>query len=151
MRRGPNQFTRTFCLCLGLVFATGALANAQTRMVMHTFQNGRALIFVAVIDRSPAPHGVVRIYASGPQGSFTSSQFTVSHQQFEQMWTTLQSSLAKKYAVAKVRLGHSTAINNYVFTVGYKPKGTKTHYVVPKDRASNSLASLARQLEGYAR
>src|SRR5438045_3393692 len=122
-------------------------------MLMHTFQRvrGGGVNFVAVINDSPTPRGVVRLYAPGREDRFSSSNFTVSHQHFEQMWTTLQSSLAEKYAVAKVRLGHSTAINNYVFTVGYKPKGTKTHYVVPKDRASNSLASLARQLEGYAR
>ena len=143
---------RIFCLCLGLVFATSSLAHAQTRMLMQTIQHGRAFTFVAIIDKPPAPpRSVVRVYASGPQGSFTSSQFIFSHQQFEQMWRTLQQSgLSQKYARGKGTSRTLDAINNYVFSVGPMPNGKSTTYVVPKGRASNSLVSLARQLEGYA-
>jgi hypothetical protein len=136
---------RIFLAVLSILAASSTYAQKPTRMLMHTFQNGRALVFVAVIDESPVPRGLVRRADSAGQRTFT-----VSHQQFEQMWRTLQSDAAQKYAGREGVNRTFDAINNYVFSVSYMPNGKKTNYVVPKG-APNALVSLARQLEGYAR
>lgn len=136
---------RIFCLCLGLLFATGALANAQTRMVMYTIQNRGVFIFVAVIDESPAPRGVISRTDSARRG-----RFTVSRQEFEQIWRTLQSDAAQRYAGRAGVNREFDAFNNYVFSAAYMPTGKKTTFVVPKG-GPKSLVSLAQQFEGYAR
>ena len=139
--------SRTIFACLAfVVLGSTTLAQKTTRMLMHTFQDGSTLIHVAVVDMSPTARGVI----TSPNAPARQRVFTVSHQQFEQMWRTLQSSGAEKYAGGEGASRTFDAQNYYVFSVGYMPNGKKTNYVVPKPRASSSLISLARQLEAYA-
>jgi hypothetical protein len=137
--------TRIFIAVLSILAASSAFAQKPTRTLMHTFQDGRTIIFVAVVDQTTAPRGVVR--SSDPARQRT---FTVSHQQFEQMWRTLESGANQKYAEGEGASRTFDAINNLVFSVGYMPNGKKTNYVIPKDRASSPIVALARQLEAYA-
>ena len=113
-------------------------------MLMHTFQDRSAIIFVAIVDQTPAPQGVVR--ASDPSRQRT---FSVSHQQFEQMWRTLKA-VPQKYAGGEGASRTFDAVSNFIFSTGYMPNGKKINYVIPKNSAFSPVVALARQLEAYA-
>jgi hypothetical protein len=129
---------------LGILGANSTDAKKPDRMLMHTFQDGSAIIFVAIIDQTPAPQGVVR--SNDPARRRI---FSVSRQQFEQMWRTLES-LPQKYAGGEGASRTFDAASNFIFSVGYMPNGKKTNYVIPKDSAFSPVVALARQLEAYA-
>ena len=134
-----------FFALLSMVVATTADAKEPTRALMHTFQDGSALIVVAIVDHAPAPQGVVK--SADPARQRT---FSVSRQQFEQMWRTLES-LPQKYAGSGGASRSFDAASNFIFSMGYMPNGKKTNYVIPKSSAFSPLVALARQLEAYAR
>jgi hypothetical protein len=138
--------TRALLAVLTLVFV-GITARAQdsTRMLMYTFQDGTALIHVGFIDTPRAPRGFVLC----PTSPRRQKGFSISHQQFEQVWLALHSSGAEKFAGTANRT--FDAAKNYVFSVAHMPNGSKTNFVVPKTRASGALIALARQFEAYAR
>jgi len=129
---------------LSILVAGSADAKKPTRMLMHTFQDGSAIIFVAIVDETTAPQGVVR--SSDPARQRT---FSVSRQQFEQMWRTLES-VPQKYAGGEGASRTFDAASNFIFSVGYMPNGKKTNYVIPKNSAFSPVVALARQLEAYA-
>ncbi len=134
----------TIFLSVLSILAVGRADAKPTRTLMHTFQDGAAIIFVAIVDKTPAPQGVVR--SSDPARQRT---FSVSRQQFEQMWRTLES-LPQKYAGGEGASRSFDAVSNYIFSVGYMPDGKKTNYVIPKSSAFSPVVALARQLEAYA-
>ena len=138
--------SRTIIAVLALL-VVGITARAQnsTRMLMYTFQDGTNLIQVGLIDTPAAPRGFVLC----PTSPRRQKGVRVSRQQFDQAWRALQSSGAEKFAGAANRTFDAT--KNYVFYVAHMPAGSKTTYVVPKNRASGALVSLARQFEAYAR
>jgi hypothetical protein len=128
---------------LGILAATAADAKNPTRALMHTFQDGPTIIFVAIVDHAPAPQGVVK--SSDPARRRT---FSVSRQQFEQMWRTLES-VPQKYAGSEGASRSFDAASNFIFSVGYMPNGKKTNYIIPKSSAFSPVVALARQLEAY--
>jgi hypothetical protein len=134
-----------FLAVLSILASSSAATKKPTRMLMHTFQDGPAIIFVAIVDQTSAPQGMVR--ASDPRRRRT---FTVSHQQFEQMWRTLES-LPQKYAGGEGASRTFDAESNFIFSTGYMPNGKKINYVIPKNSAFSPVVALARQLEAYAR
>jgi hypothetical protein len=129
------------------LFFAGITARAQnpTRMVMHTFQDGSTLLIVGYIDSPRAPRGFVLC----PTSPKRQKGFRITQAQFEQAWRALHSGGAEKFAGTADR--SFDAVKNYVFSVVNMPGGSKTNFVVPKDRASGALVSAARQFEGYAR
>jgi hypothetical protein len=140
----PMQRLLIFLGVLSILIASRANANEPTRMLMHTFQDGSAIIFVAIVDQTPAPRGVVR--ASVPSRQRT---FTISHQQFEQMWRTLES-VPRKYAGGEGASRTFDAASSFIFSTGYMPNGKKINYVIPKNSALSPVVAMARQLEAYA-
>ena len=136
-----------------LAFGFTVRAQAATRMLMYTFQDGSVLIQVGFIDTPRAPRGFV-LCPSSPKRQ---KMFSVSRQQFEQTWRALHSSGAEKFGGDKSANRTFDAVKNYVFSVTDMPSGTNlpngavTNFVVPKSRASPALVSLARQFEAYAR
>lgn len=81
----------------------------------------------------------------------TAVAFKVSRQQFEQAWRALHSSGAEKFGGGKSANRAFDAVKNYVFSTADMPNGAMTNFVVPKNRVSAALVSLARQFEAYAR
>jgi hypothetical protein len=134
----------TFFLSVLTILAPSRADAKPIRTLMHTFQDGPAIIFVAIVDKTPAAQGVVR--SSDPARQRT---FSVSRQQFEQMWRTLES-LPQKYAGGEGASRSFDAVSNFIFSVGYMPNGKKTNYVIPKSSAFSPVVALARQLEAYA-
>ena len=134
----------TLFLSVLTILAASRADAKPTRTLMHTFQDGSAIIFVAIVDKTPAPQGVVK--SSDPARQRT---FSVSRQQFEQMWRTLES-LPQKYAGGEGASRSFDAVSNFIFSVGYMPNGKKTNYVIPKSSAFSPVVALARQLEAYA-
>lgn len=133
--------TRTIMAVLALlVIDFTARAQAATRILMYTFQDGPALIQVGLIDTPPAPRGFV-ICPSSPKRQ---KMFSVSRQEFEQTWRSLHSSGAGKFAGDKSANRMFDAVKNYVFSVTSMPNGAITNFVVPKNRASGAVVSLAR-------
>jgi hypothetical protein len=114
---------------------------------MYSFQDSGVIINVGLIDSPRVPRGFVAC----PMSPRRQKGFTVSRQQFEQAWRKLQSSGAEKFAVAKSEHGLFDPAKNYLFTITDMPDGSQTDFVVPKNRASGALVSLARQFEAYAR
>ena len=140
--------SRTLVAILALVVAgVSARAEKPTRMLMYTFQDGPVLIHVGMIDTPGAPRGFVAC----PTTPRRQKAFSVSRQQFDQAWRALQSSGAEKFAGPQSANRMFDATKNYVFSVADMPNGAKTNFVVPKNRASAALVSLARQFEVYAR
>jgi hypothetical protein len=129
-----------------LIISVTARADNSTRMIVYTFQDGPALLHVGLVDTSPA-YGVVLSPSSPPPKKV----FKVPLQQFEKIWTMLQSSGAQGFAGGKSANRTFDAVHNYVFPITDKPKRRTTNFVVPKPRASGALISLARQFEAYAR
>jgi len=76
----------TIFLAVLIILAASRAGAKATRTLMHTFQDGSVIVLVAIVDKAPAPRGVVR--SSDPARQRT---FSVSRQQFEQMWRTLES------------------------------------------------------------
>jgi hypothetical protein len=139
----PMKFRFIFLSVLGIMEASAG-AKKPARMLMHTFQDGSAIIFVAIVDDTPAARGVVR--ASDPSRQRT---FTVSRQHFDEMWRTLES-VPQKYAGGEGASRTFDAASNLIFSTGYMPDGKKIIYVIPKNSAFQPLVALARQLEAYA-
>ena len=127
-----------------LVVTITARAQNSTRMLMYTFQDGSTSIHVGLIDTPPAPRGFVLC----PTAPKRQKGFRVSRKEFEQSWHALQSGGVEKFAGPANRAFDAT--RNYVFSIAHMPNGAKKNYVIPKDRASRGLVSLARQFEAYA-
>ncbi|HYJ06691.1 MAG TPA: hypothetical protein VEX43_16265 [Chthoniobacterales bacterium] len=138
--------TRTIMAVLALlVIGFTARAQAATRMLMYTFQDGPALRCVGIVDTSPA-----RGFVISPTSSIPQKAFRITRQQFEQTWRSLHSSGAEKFAGGKSANRTFDAVKNYVFSVTNMPNGAITNFVVPKNRASPEVVSLARQFEAFA-
>jgi hypothetical protein len=129
-----------------LVSGITAQAENSERMIIYAFQDGPTLLYVGLVDSSPARGFVLRQTSSQPEKAF---RFT--RQQFEQIWRRLNSSGAEKFAGGKSANRTFDPIKNYVFSVTDMPGGAITHFVVPKTRASGAIVSLARQFEAAAR
>jgi hypothetical protein len=129
---------------LSILAASSAYAKKPTRVLMHTFQDGSAIIIVAIVDQPTAPQGIVR--SSDPARQ---RKFIVARQQFEQMWRTLES-VPQKYAGREGSSRTFDAVSNFVFSAGYMPNGKKINYVIPKNSAFSPVVALARQVEAYA-
>ena len=135
-----------------LVIGLPARAQAGTRMLMYTFQEGSVLIQVGFIDTPRAPRGFVL----SPSSPKRQKMFSVSRQQFETTWRALHSSGAEKFGGNKSANRTFDAVKNYVFSVtdmpagANLPNGAVTNFVVPKNRASPQVVSLARQFEAFS-
>ena len=138
--------SRTLLAVLALlVIGTTASAQNFTRTLMYTFQDGNTLLSVGFIDTRPSARGFV-LCPSAPRRQ---KGFQLSTQQFEQAWRAFESSGARKFGGPATR--EFDAVRNYVFSVVDVRHGGQTNCVVPKNRASAALVSLARQFEAYAR
>lgn len=138
--------TRTILAVLALLLI-GNTPRAQnfSRTLMYTFQDGSTLLNVGLIDTRPTARGFV-LCPSAPKRQ---KGFKLSTQQFEQAWRAFESSGARKFGGPATR--EFDAVRNYVFSVVEVRHGGQTNFVVPKNRASPALVSLARQFEAYAR
>ena len=141
MRRTSGLFAiAMFAFC-----AVTACA-ASARILMHTYGSGSQAVVITLVDILPS--GPVRILSSSPSAHV---RRTVSHAQFEQMWTTLLANGAAKLqptGPAKILDG----VNNYVFSLAEVRSDTGMRLVVPKTlivpnrNASKSVIAVARQI-----
>jgi len=120
-------------------------AQTEYRLIMHTFQEGSNIVFVAVSESPTGPRGLVR----GPNYSRRELAFTVSGAEFDKMWATVMSTEAKKYAGGSNPNRISECVTNYVFSVGYV--GRSTNYAIPTVKASPAIVALATQFRAYAK
>jgi hypothetical protein len=134
----------TFAL---LVFGVTARAQTPTRTLMYTFQDDSAVILVGLIETPSS----IRGFMTSPTTPGRKKAFKATRQQFDLAWRTLHSGGARKFAGDQSANRTFNTIQNYVFTAAHLPNGATTNFVVPKNRASPALVSLARQFERYAR
>jgi hypothetical protein len=134
-----------FALLALLVIGIPARAQNFTRTLMYTFQDGSTLLSVGFIDTRPSARGFVLC----PLAPKRQKGFKLTTQQFEQAWRAFESGGARKFGGPATR--EFDAVRNYVFSVVEVRHGSQTNFVVPKNRASAALVSLARQFEAYAR
>jgi hypothetical protein len=113
-------------------------------MMMHSFQEGSNVVFVAIADSPSGPKGLV----SSHNPARKERSFTVSRGQFEKMWSTLMSSEAVKYDGDAKRSMSFDAVSYYVFSAGHR---ASTNYAVPTSKASPALVALAEQFRAYAK
>ena len=120
-------------------------AQTEYRLIMHTFQQGSNIMFVAVSESPTGPRGLVR----APNYSRGERAFTVSDAEFDKMWATAMSTEVGKYADGSNQDSISECVTNYVFSVGYV--GKSTNYAIPMVKASPAIAALATQFRAYAK
>jgi hypothetical protein len=126
--------------------ATRVQAQAGNRMLMHSFEDDADLVFVAIVDSAAGPEGIVTSRNSVRK----ERHFTISQEQFEEMWSILMSGEAGKYAgEGNANRSFDTA-NFYVFSAGIMPHGTNANFVIPTNAASPALVALAKRLRAYA-
>jgi hypothetical protein len=127
-----------------------ALAQANDRTLMHTFQQGSRVVYVAIVDLPSGPQGLV----TSKDRSRRDQPFTVSQAQFDKMWSTLLSAGVEKYARSagdNLPERRFDAVNYYVFSAAEMPRGFKKNYAIPNGKAPPSLVALAKQFRGYAK
>ena len=129
-------------------FCAIAAQAAPARILTHTHGSGSSAVVVTLVDI--LPNGPVRILSSSPSARV---RHTISHAQFEQMWTTLLASGAKKLQPSKPsRI--VDGVHNYVFSLAEVPAGTGRRFIIPKDlivpvrHASPAVISVSRQIRG---
>jgi hypothetical protein len=126
--------------------ATRVQAQTGNRMLMHTFEDGSDLVFVAIVDSPAGPQGIV----TSRNPARNDRHFTVSQEQFEEMWSILMSGEASKYAGGGNANRSFDTMNFYVFSAGIMPHGTNTNFVIPTNAASPALVALATQFRAFA-
>jgi hypothetical protein len=127
-----------------------ARAQSDERTVMHVFQEDSRIVYVTIVDRPPAPVGLVTSEDKSRQERW----FTVSPSQFDKMWSTLVAAGIENHARSdgdKTPERSYDAVNYYVFSTAEMPHGSKKNYAVPVGKAPASIVALANQLRDYAK
>jgi hypothetical protein len=144
------QRASVLALYLFAVCAVHAQPKPAQRILMHTYGSGSGAIVISLIDVLPS--GPVRILASSPS---TRVRHSLSHAEFERMWTTLLASGARKLD-ARSPAKTVDGANNYVFSLADVPRITGKRFVIPKtlivasNDASPSVVAVARKIPGAA-
>lgn len=137
--------TRAFALTVVVAASLMRVAHAESneRTLLHAFQEDSRIVYVTIVDRSPAPVGLVTSQDKSRQERW----FMVSRAQFDKMWSTLMSAGVEKYARyagAKEPERTYDALNYCVFAAAQMPRGWKKNYVVPFSKAPPALLALAK-------
>ena len=132
---------------LFVLTGTSASSAAQQRILMHTFQDGPSLVFLSYHEAPAGPVALLRHKGSSPRERL----IHISQQQFDDAWMRLMASGATQYSGSKNPSRKFDAESNYIFSIAYLPEGTSQNFVVPKNRASDSLRKLSEDLQIFAR
>ncbi len=125
-------------------------AQSSERTLLHAFQEDSRIVYVTIVDRLPAPVGLVASEDKSRQERW----FMISRAQFDKMWSTLMSAGVEKYARhagAKEPERMYDALNYCVFAAAEMPRGWKKNYAVPIRKAPPALLALAKQFRSYAK
>src|SRR6266478_8886765 len=141
-----RSMPRVFVLGTIVAMSLSCVAYAQRneRTLMHTFQEGSRIVYVTIVDRPPAPVGLV----SSEDPSRKERWFMISRPQFDKMWSKLLSARVEKYARYagdKQPERRFDALNYCVFSAAEMPQGWKKNYAVPNSKAPPALLALATQ------
>ncbi len=139
---------RGFIIAVIAAICLSRIVHAEThqRTLMHAFQEGSRIVYVTIVDRPPAPVGLV----SSEDPSRKERWFMVSRSRFNEMWSTLMSAGVEKYAGDEKANRRYDATNYCVFSAAEMPHGWKKNYAVPNSKAPPALLALAKQFRGYA-
>jgi hypothetical protein len=144
--------TRVIVLAVVTATSLSRVAHAQgnERTLLHAFQEDSRVVYVTIVDRPPAPVGLVTSQDKSRQERW----FMVSRAQFDKMWSTLMSAGVEKYARyagAKEPERTYDAMNYCIFAAAQMPRGWKKSYAVPTNKAPPPLLALAKQFRSYAK
>jgi hypothetical protein len=139
---------------LAVVIATSVLrvahAKSNERTLLHAFQENSRIVYVTIVDRQPAPVGLV----TSQDKSRRERWFMISRAEFDKMWSTLMSAGVERYARyagAKEPERKYDTLNYCVFAAAQMPRGWKKSYAVPTSKAPPALFALAKQFRSYAK
>jgi hypothetical protein len=143
------------CFSALLVSTNVCAQPGELRQLTYSFQKGSRIILVSVIDSSSGTSGLIMSEdptrnEHAPDYYRTERWLSVSRPQFDNMWSAITANSAQKFAQAKNDRRYYDLVNNYVFTI-QELSGLQKNYVVPKDKASSALATLATQFRDYAK
>lgn len=142
--RSMQRIAAVAVICVLTFCALGAHA-APARILTHTYGSGSQAVLITLVDILPS--GPVRILSSSPSAHVRRS---LSHAQFEQMWTALIANGAKLKPTDPSKT--IDGVNNYIFSLAEVRMDTGSRFIVPKTliipnrQAPASVVGVAQQI-----
>jgi len=129
-------------------FAIIATADQPSRMISHMYQSEGILVTISFVD---LPSGPVCHIDDGrvSSASFKVRDFPISKQQFEHFWSVTRE--LAPFQVNEKSTPNGDALNDVVFASSESRDGEKKIFLIPKGRASKTVADIAHEIRAYAR